>query len=467
MGIKDFNKCIKKEYPNAYKKNWQNAYDNVYIDLNFALHRSTDKVKKINEMYSKLFKFVENILLDLNPKKKICFTSDGSAPLAKLLEQRKRRQGASKKSSDVEASSILFTPGTEFMTTLKEKMKEFMLYLSFVFNVDVEFLDEAYDEAELKLKKKIMDGNPDESHIFVSNDADVILMLTTLENFKNIYIYDKSGEILSILKLIDDHTTKVGMTQNPGLDFTAVNMLLGNDYLPKVQYIDFYKLWNSYKTVAGHNIEGLIIKTGTNDITVNISFLKKMLAVLVTNLKQSYIKKPHLKELMGDVYKNYYDGFTWCMTTYVTGVCIRYNYMYGYKDVSKPHPLGLLFCVDELENMFNMWKLQQSLPLSPTLYSILLLPKSWSHLIDKKYQAFANKEKSLYVTECCEKCKYFNNKINELNTKVQFLESNKKESDITKQECVNVSKNLSLHKKQHEMLTFEDIEEIRCKFEKI
>jgi recombinational DNA repair protein RecT len=73
----------------------------------------------------------------------------------------------------------------------------------------------------------------------------------------------------------------------------------------------------------------------------------------------------------------------------------------------------------------------------------------------------------LYATECCEKCKYFNTKIKELDTQVQLLESNEKESSKIKHECANVSKSLSLHKKQHEMLTFDDIEEIRRKFEKV
>jgi 5'-3' exonuclease len=152
MGIKNFNKNIRTYYNASFKKEWLPYYDNVYIDLNFALHSSSCGAKTINEIYSKLFKFVENILLDIHPNKKIYFSTDGSAPISKLLLQRIRRLNISKNDVDNnEATSLLFTPGTNFMTTLKNVMSNFMKYLSFVFSVEVEFISQEFDEAELKI----------------------------------------------------------------------------------------------------------------------------------------------------------------------------------------------------------------------------------------------------------------------------------------------------------------------------
>lgn len=467
MGIKDFNKNIKQEYPEAFKSIWLSFYDYIYIDLNFALHHCSHEVKLISDIYCRLFKFIENILLETNPRKKIYFTADGSAPLSKLLLQRDRRSVKARSIENIEeASSLLFTPGTEFMNTLKTEMNTFMIYLSHVFNVEVEFLEKDSDEAELKLKKKIMENISEDkseklTHLFVSNDADVVLMLTTLENYKNVFIFDKkSCHTLSIYKLMDLHTTKVGLTRNSGLDFTALNLMLGNDYLPKVSYVDFFKLWEAYAKISLNNQDGLILKNDTGITTVNESFFIKLMGELIINLKPAFLNKPTHKELTSSMYKNYYDGFAWCMATYVDGICTRYNYMFRYD--SKPHPLGLMFNLAYINNNFSETSNLLSEPLPSTLYSILLLPKSHKHLINKKYHQFVEKEKGLYIQECCEKCKYFNVRIREL----EDLE--KKQVTVSKKsELSQIKKTLTLHKKQHSVLALDDIDDLKTRFDKI
>lgn len=472
MGIKDFNKNIKQEYPEAFKSVWLSFYDYIYIDLNFALHHCSHEIKKLDDIYCRLFKFVENILLETNPRKKVYFTSDGSAPLAKLLLQRDRRSVKAKSIENIEeASSLLFTPGTEFMNTLKIEMNAFMTYLSHIFNVDVEFLEKDSDEAELKLKKKIMENISEDksgilTHLFVSNDADVVLMLTTLENYKNVFIFDKkANHILSIYKLMDLHTTKVGITQNSGLDFTALNLMLGNDYLPKVHYVDYFKLWEAYAKISFNNPSGLILKNNNCATTINESFFIKLMNELIANLKPSFLNKPTQKELMSSMYKNYYDGFAWCMTTYIDGVCTRYNYMFGYD--TKPHPLGLMFNMNYINNNFLEAPSLLSDPLPSSLYSILLLPKSHKHLIDKKYHNFVEKEKGLYTQECCEKCKYFNVRIRELESKAEDLENAKQATSKIRSEVSKIKKTLTLHKKQHSVLALDDIDELKTRFDKI
>lgn len=472
MGIKDFNKNIKQEYPEAFKSSWLSFYDYIYIDLNFALHHCSHEIKKVNDIYCRLFKFIENILLETNPRKKVYFTSDGSAPLAKLLLQRDRRSTKARSIENIEeASSLLFTPGTEFMNTLKIEMNTFMTYLSHIFNVEVDFLEKDSDEAELKLKNKIMENILEDktgnlTHLFVSNDADVVLMLTTLENYKNVFILDKkSCHTLSIYKLMDLHTTKVGLTQNAGLDFTAVNLLLGNDYLPKVNYLDYFKLWDAYSQISSNNPSGLILKNNNCVTMVNESFFIKLMSALIANLKPSFLNKPTQKELMSPMYKNYYDGFAWCMTTYIDGVCSRYNYMFGYD--SKPHPLGLMFNMNYINNKFLEAPNLLSAPLPSTLYSILLLPKSHKHLIDKKYHNFVEKEKGLYAQECCEKCKYFNVRIRELESKAEDLENAKQATSKIRSEVSKIKKTLTLHKKQHAVLALDDIDELKTRFDKI
>lgn len=472
MGILNFNKSIKSKYPNAFRTSWLQTYDHIYIDLNFALHYSSYGTVKKTEIYSRLFKFIENIILELIPTKSIVFACDGSAPLSKLVLQRKRRLNMSRGieisnitiDPNVDASSLLFTPGTDFMMSLEDKMNDFMLYLKLVFNVDVEFMDHEYDEAELKLKKKIMDNisnNSKDTHAFVSNDADVVLMLTTLANFDNVYIFNKgNSEVLSILKLIDEHTDLVGTTLNPGLDFTALNLLLGNDYLPKINYVDFDKLWNAYQKIAQYNIEGLVIYNN-NKPELNISFLRKIMIDVLHNIKSCYINNTPVHNLFSYLYKNYANGYNWCMLTYTTGICDKYDYMYECED--SPHPLGILYNLE----YFTDTTFVESKPLSPVLYSILLLPKSWKHLINEKYHNFVECEKNLYMEESCNKCKQHNKKLREFKSQIKILESEKKSVTDVKKQLRSVTKDLSLHKKQHTLLTLDDIYDIKTKFDKI
>jgi hypothetical protein len=352
------------------------------------------------------------------------------------------------------------------MSSLKTEMSTYMTYLSYVFGVETEFIEKDCDEAELKLKKKLMENmTPTSTHLFVSNDADVVLMLTTLDNYKNVFIYDrKSAHVLSIYKLMDLHTTKVGLTQNPGLDFTALNLMLGNDYLPKVNYVDFFKLWGAYKKISLNNSLGLVIKNESG-ITINTSFFLKLMSEIIVNLKPAFLNKPTQNDIISSMYKNYFDGFAWCMTTYVNGVCSRYNYMFGYG--TTPHPLGLMFNINLVNDRFLEARILVSHPLSSTLYSILLLPKSHKHLIDKKYHQFIENEKGLYTEECCEKCKYFNVRSKELKSKIAELERKKQQTGKLKTEYSETIKTLSLHKKQHAVLALDDIDELKIKFDKI
>ncbi len=409
MGIVNFHKFLKEKYNDAFKKTWLETYDHIYIDLNYALHYSSYGAHTEKEIYTRLYKFIENTLLELVPTKTVVLATDGSAPLAKLLLQRRRRMNISKNSSN--NFGLLFTVGTKFMESLNEKMMDFMKYIEIVFCIKVEFIG-GVDESELKLKRKISEcKNSKDSHIFVSNDADTIVMLCTLNNFKNVFVHNKS-ETLSICKLLDLHTDSVGCSKNFGLDFAFISILFGNDYLPKLKYINYENVWKAYKS----NIINKDLSINKNILSLFLSSLKKL-------LKECYNNKFEIDELYHPMYDNYLDGLTWCLNMYYNGKCYRYNYMYKY-DIS-PHPIGLLFHIYKYPDSLKL-NTETYEHINQQLYPILVLPKSSIHLIDKQYHEFANKSKILYQEEECEECKY--------------------------------SKNIIKHKKTHKDITFEDIE---------
>jgi hypothetical protein len=326
-------------------------------------------------------------------------------------------------------------------------------------------LDENKDEAELKLKKQVSDNlNNDiyinDSHIYVSNDADVILMLTTLEDYSNVFIYSKSSyqsEIISIGKLIDLHTSKVGTSLNPGLDFTAINIMLGNDYLPKISFVDFDKLWNSYKKIIHYNPHGLIINK--KKLEISHSFLILLLSAVNSITKPQFIKKLLIDNTYHPLYKNYLDGYTWCIDTYITGVCTRYNYMYNFQEA--PHPLGIIYNLLKDHNLLELSNIKFN-SVDPVLYGILILPKSSLNLIHNKYHKFIKHTSVLYNEECCTECKEYHEKIKILNIKKNEKIDNKT-FDINK-EIIKITKIMNLHKKQHDSITLTDIEDIIDKF---
>ncbi len=133
--------------------------------------------------------------------------------------------------------------------------------------------------------------------------------------------------------------------------------------------------------------------------------------------------------------------------------------MYGFHD--SPHPLGLLFNIykDPDILLLNNEKFEC---IDSKLYAILVLPKASLSLVDKKYIDFTKDNDILYAEECCKKCIEFHNKLKKLNdivTKDQTDSNTKKEISV-------VSKNMILHKKQHDDITLDDINTIIMNFNK-
>jgi 5'-3' exonuclease len=448
MGIKDFHKCIKEKYPKSLSNKFLDSYNHILVDINFALHYCSYGAKNEEEIYSRLYNFFDIILQDLTPTKTLTVASDGVAPLAKLILQRKRRSTISKSTSDSkEFSTLIFTPGTEFMMNLNIKMENYFNYVKNAYCIDVNFIKNVNDEAELKLKKAItdiMEHNYNDSFIFVTNDADVIVMLCALKNTSNTFIYTKSGkgnDILSIGKLLDEHTNDVGMTYNYGNDFTLIGTMLGNDYIPKINYIDFTKIWAAYKCFSKKYKYGLI----DDKSNINKKFLSNIMSHILINMKKGMIKKIKPFHNNKEIYADYFDGLLWCFDMYKTGICSRYNYMY--QNELSPNPLGII-CAIQLYPDYLILDKSISEPTDISLYAILVLPKSSKKLINNKYHKFIESSTILYEQEDCKKCNTINQKKTDDNIK-------------------EITKELSLHKKVHKNINFDDIVKISKKFNKL
>jgi len=246
---------------------------------------------------------------------------------------------------------------------------------------------------------------------------------------------------------MNEHTKKYGYSKNFGLDFTLISILLGNDYLPKINFCDLTKMWNTYKLWVSEYKTGLI----DENLNINKEFFTKLLNGIITNTKYHFINKFTINSFNMPLYSNYMEGVLWCLNMYKNGICNRYNYMYQSDDT--PHPLGLILHMNLNQDILK-FKDENYGGLDKNLYAILVLPKKTINLINIKYHDFAKKyENVLCEEEMCETC------IN--------LHIKKNKYTREDEEYKEISNELKCHKAEHRHIDMDDIENISTDFTKI
>jgi len=430
MGIQNFNTWIKSTYPNCVYKSRPKKYNHIYIDLNFILHNSIYKSSNEREFLTNLYSALDDIIGIYTVLESITIAVDGPSPYSKINLQRKRRLQMLNGKVDVEhLNSLHLTPGTKFMINLDkhidsyiEHRKKWFKYRDVKFNV---YSTSEAGEGEIKLLKSLITNgkNDNASHLIVGNDADLVVISMSLYNIDKIDILVKTpGEynIVSINKLITAHCKKYGEVDkiDPiGLkllpirqDFAVVSTMMGNDYLPKLSFVKFEKLWDAYRTTRKVTKRFLM-----NGYKFDIVFLKEFLINVNLNLPVQF-KATCLQKYTDYGEKNmmhYLRGLLWCFKMYNTGNCPMYNYVF---DTScAPSPTNLLFFLEK--GNLNISVPESAVkPLDVYACAILLLPKKAYKLLPEKYHYLVqNKLTPYYEMEECNTCYNFKQKIKKLN----------------------------------------------------
>jgi len=445
MGIKDYHKWIRDVYSCSISDFWMDSYEHLYIDINFALHYTCYGTNSTGEIMDRLFYFIDNLIKKFNPTVSVTLADDGAAPMAKLLLQRKRRSTI----FDNYNVAFAFTPGTTFMDDLKTSLIDHMKILQHEYKFKVNYMLGCDGEGELKIKRKLTETiniYPNDTHIVVSSDADMIVMCGTLprSSYYRVFIYSniKSHEIISFGKLIYAHVQAVGMSKNFGYDFTFLSILLGNDYLPKILYVDVYKIWESYKITCKDDKCGIINDTCTG---INKQFLISVLNNLMGKINTKSLKKIKFDTIKTNkyMYENYVDGVLWCFDMYNSGYCSQNNYMFEFED--SPHLIGVILFIIYNDKFVFDTSIQSCVP--KLLYPILVLPKSGISLIHNKYHKFAH----TYSWITCDICTNLTNMLSSCN-------------DNTNEEYTKTLSHFKHHSNTHIEMTKDDILEIIDKF---
>lgn len=453
MGIEKFNQWLKDTY---YDSNLdyipQRCYDHVYVDLNFLLHRLVATVKDENMLLQKVFTSIDHILIDTPPLKSITLVSDGSASYAKIFLQRKRRImiSQSKKFNPSELGALHFSPGTIFMLKFEDEIKKYVQRKA-IKNINyIISLSSEPDESEIKICRYVIQNNnkyPLDSHLIISNDADIVVITSSLILVNNIYILIQKDRgagnyVISIDKIMDHHMTIYGYNLCKKLDFAFISLLNGNDYFPKLSYTNFNTLWKAYKkSLLPH--ESIMNLDGT----IDVSQLKKYLSHLIHTIPNQFVKHMKLKFLNWKDIQIYLDGLAWCMTLYSTGKCVKYDYMCHDRMI---HPLALLYYLEIHKLNKIVSPISDCPPINDIVYAVIIMPKKAKKLVLPQYHKIIDtKLGHLYEEELCKTChKLKEEYMTLMRDSICFDKKDPAKGEIKKQISSKLKK-LNQHKKSH------------------
>ena len=262
MGVPAFFKWLLQRYPTCKYEN-QKVFniDNLYIDLNCVIHQCCrnapgSPVKPEDQMFTEIWAYIQTLISYVAPNKIVYLAIDGTAPRAKMNQQRQRRYRGAADRTEADFDSNQISPGTEFMVRLStylqdrihENMKEVWNTLSFIYSDS-----SVPGEGEHKLINFIRqqraqpDYNPNTVHCLFGPDADLLfLMLATHEphffNIRESMQSDFANPSFTYVRMsiIRDYLREE-FKRIPGLDldraiddFVLYGIFLGNDFLPNI-----------------------------------------------------------------------------------------------------------------------------------------------------------------------------------------------------------------------------------------
>lgn len=355
MGLPGFFAWILKQFSNEILVDkLEKKIKNLYIDANCAFHPECFKIvgknqnDDLDELKKKMFKQIVDYLDFLekytNPTDIVYIAVDGTAPLAKIIQQRKRRyktelDNFTKNELKLKYgipiydtwSNTTITPGTEFM-------EELHLYLLEHYEKKnkgnkknkIKYIYSSYHtpgEGEHKILQHIKNNvKTDDNCVIYGLDADLIFlsMSAMTMNNKNIFllreksIFDKKEEndnnieremtFVSIKETKNAYNNKMCQLMNKyniknitfdfSNDLIFICFLLGNDFLPHFPSIDIHsggldELIDSYLNVLKYMNMPLInieyINNKVKDININIEFFTSLIEDM-GNKEENYFK---------------------------------------------------------------------------------------------------------------------------------------------------------------------------------
>jgi len=358
MGIPSYFSFIMKNYKNIIKKREEvPVVDHLCMDCNSIIY---DSFYEIEAEYSKtkfdlstieskiiqsVIEKIEQLIIEISPKKSVFITFDGVAPFAKMNQQRKRRYKSSFMTKIPELAQTIpsdndkkiwnttyITPGTQFMELLSKTIHCYFTSISKLssrlYKINISCSDEA-GEGEHKLFQWIRDTPLQEDTVAVYGlDSDLIMLsifhrqftsnifvFREAPNFRNVVedsnsIKEKEKLFMDIDKLSHCIFAEMGISKlydnRRVYDYIFICFLLGNDFLPhiislNIRTIGIQMILDTYKYTIGKYPDRSLIHPITKDIQW------KYVGIFINELS----KKEHQNILQEHKIRDKFDSWVW------------------------------------------------------------------------------------------------------------------------------------------------------------
>ena len=337
MGIPYYFYSLTQKYANILVDKLPFKPDIYCIDFNGIIHTTAQDIMKHHDtnfddkIIQSVWDKIEQYIKDMEPSKLI-ICADGVAPMAKIIQQRKRRYLSIYKNkldnikSKWDTNAI--TPGTEFMNSLNKFIKTKIRYNSTDTNIIYSGSDEN-GEGEHKIFDKLVIESDDAKIIVNGLDADLII-LSLLSHKKNIYLMRETLRDKAVCNYLNIHELRTGIVKELCILWKLQNIddiysnesndliesycvactILGNDFIPHLLTLDLKS--NGLDTLIEACREaikehGLIVKEAKIDhcclSAVFVQLMKKEDASIFAECEKNIKKIIHGKpELESDLY---------------------------------------------------------------------------------------------------------------------------------------------------------------------
>ena len=429
MGIPYYFYNLVKKYKNIIIDKIPIDISIYAIDFNGIIHpqahKETNEDKLFINLWDKIISYNEIYKPD---KMLICI--DGVAPVAKIIQQRKRRylsifkNKIDKISSKWDTNAI--SAGTDFMNNLDEFIFKKINDKSFIFDGS-----KNQGEGEHKIFQYLRTLDFKKGIIINGLDADLII-LSLLSNIDNIYLMRENDDdityldinelkksLLEELKIVWNMLTDIEIIES----YCVMCSILGNDFIPNIITLNMknkglMKIID-YTTIAidkhGSLVnEGKINKECLKDIFFQISvnedsnIIQKKPRDFTLNSQEYGIKNKDklLKEIYSNqkkwryyYYKSLFDinihydtsMISMIVDSYITGIYWTYNYYKGFDlDYDWYFPFNYSPTSKDIFNYLNVKDIKTISNngnfLHPKIQLFLILPIQSNHLLDDNFK---------------------------------------------------------------------------------
>jgi len=324
-----------------------------------------------------------------------------------------------------------------------------------------------HGEGELKMIDVMLEtaldrqGSERESHVLVGNDADLILMSMASLIDEDVYVmtdaekkrergrgkrWDQEFRFFSTNRLAEAHCE--GLGQEARLDFVALSIFVGNDYLPKMRGVNLQMLWRKYQEFAGAGAQS--VNAGAERNAGDLSLTGSLFTAEGGFHWPAFTR--FMEHLAGETSSPdsgehtpvpdhvglYLEGVLWNIDMYVSGQCASQDYIYSHP---APTPKQILEWCRQNQGKDLAVPRSTVAPLSPSESLLALMPRAARSLMPQPLQSICMEPPpwltSIYEDEECPECPRLRKNLNKRNQELFVLRKRISESSDNEEESLS------------------------------